>query len=84
MLQSASGGRYLHIMGRKGRLKVQYGEIKDPHVFPFVVKGLAPGDRDVYVESRRTKDEAMQTWDRYKASGYKVWMFETRVIQETL
>jgi hypothetical protein len=54
--------------------------VKDPHVFPFVVKGFRD-DQPLQLESRRTREEARQSADRFKAAGYKAFTFELKEIE---
>lgn len=49
--------------------------IRDPHVFPYVVKGWRESTGDLKLESRRTKEEAKQSEYRLKAEGFKTWRF---------
>lgn len=60
------------------------GEIKDPHVFPFIVKGIKSSGRmedQIKYESRRTQSEADQTSDRFKSEGYEVFVFEVKELE---
>jgi hypothetical protein len=51
--------------------------VKDPDVFPFVVKGYKD-DQPLQLESRRTHTEAEQSFDAFKAAGYEASIFELR------
>ncbi len=57
-------------------------DIRDPHVFPYIVKGFNINlDSTVKFESRRTLVEAEQTSDRFKSEGLEVAIFEVRELQ---
>lgn len=49
--------------------------IRDPHVFPYVVKGWRESTGDLRLESRRSKEEAKQSADRFKVEGFQTWIF---------
>jgi hypothetical protein len=54
--------------------------VKDPHVFPFIVKGYKEG-QPLQLESRRTRVEADQSVDGLRAAGYETSVFELKEIQ---
>ncbi len=58
-------------------------QFKDPHVFPFVVKGFKEPD-DVRFESRRDLTEAKQTADRFMSEGYDTYIFKVTLVVEQL
>lgn len=53
------------------------GCFKDPHVFPYLIKGF-DGQNFVKFESRRNLVEANQTLDRFVAEGLVAFLFEIR------
>lgn len=57
----------------------QIGQILDPHVFPFIVKGYKDPDV-VKFESRRNKIEAEQSQSRFISEGLQVWVFEVKLV----
>jgi hypothetical protein len=57
------------------------GIIKDPHVFPYVVKGMN-ADLLIRYESRRSAVEAQQSVDRFKSEGYRAWLFKFQELGE--
>lgn len=57
------------------------GTIKDPHVFPFLVKGFKDPDEVTY-ESRRDRGEAQQTIDRFRSEGKTTYLFKITEVVE--
>lgn len=68
----------------KGKADKMMSTIKDPHVFPFIVKGFKSGGKaadDVRWESRRTLLEAEQSAERFRAEGFDVYLFEVKELE---
>lgn len=53
---------------------------RDPHVFPYLVKGFS-GNTTKY-ESRRNHVEAKQTAERFHAEGFSAWIFELKELED--
>lgn len=49
--------------------------IKDPHVFRYIVKGFEPITGRVLYESRRDQIEADKTYERFISQGLEAWIF---------
>ena len=57
---------------------------KDPHVFPYIVKGFRTRDQDLVYESRRSDLDAQQSVERLRAQGYDCYVFQATLIKEAL
>ncbi len=65
--------------------KAESAGFRDPHVFPFLVKGYDPSGKigGLVYESRRNRVEADQTVERLNALGYVCYTFELKLVDVT-
>jgi hypothetical protein len=57
-------------------------QVKDPHVFPYIIKGYKES-YPLRLESRRNQTEAEQTADVFRSEGYSVTIFLTSEVKPT-